>query len=286
MEFRILVVDDEESLVSTLTEIFFEKGYLVSQALSGEEAVEAFDRQPADLVLLDLQMPGLSGADVLRHIRAKAPQTRVVVVTAFPERENEVKPLGYDAFVQKPFAMERLVRTVDSLLTRKDEEELKTVTMPEELEQASPGEPLADILILEPVKDIAAPIIYFLRHPEPGRGYGTYHFSWADDLSQAMTVLFAMRPDLVMVDLLTVPAPADAVKQLTSCEYQPKDYLFYFHRPLPPERQQVLNTLSFKHWQGNPWKERELETLGSSSARRPWSTGWSNGRRGRWNSRS
>jgi len=262
MEFRILVVDDEESLVSTLTEIFFDKGYQVIQALSGEEAVEAFDHKPVDLVLLDLQMPGISGADVLRHIRATAPQTRVVIVTAFPERENEVKPLGYDAFVQKPFAMDHLVRTVDSLLTGKDDEELKAVTMPEEIQQAAPGTPLADILILEPVKDIAAPIIYFLRHPEPGRNYGTYHFGWATDLQQATTVLFASHPDLVMIDLLTVPDPTEAVKQLMDGPYQPKDFLFYFHKPLPPDRQQVLSALSFKHWEGNPWKEKELEALG------------------------
>jgi len=262
MEFRILVVDDEESLVSTLTEIFFDKGYQVIQALSGEEAVEAFDHKPVDLVLLDLQMPGLSGADVLRHIRAKAPQTRVVIVTAFPEREQEVKPLGYDGFVQKPFAMEHLIRTVDSLLAGKDDEELKAVTMPEEMQEAPPGEPLADILILEPVKDIAAPIIYFLRHPEPGRHYGAYHFNWATDVQQALTVMFAIHPSLVMVDLLTVPDPAEAVKQLLDSPYQPKDYLFYFHKPLPPDRQLVLSALSFKHWEGNPWKEKELETLG------------------------
>ena len=262
MEFRILVVDDEEQMDSTLTEILFDKGYQVLQALSGDEAVAIFGQKPVDLVLLDLQMPGLSGADVLRHIRTKAPKTRVVIVTAFPEREKEVKPLGYDAFIQKPFAMENLIRTVDSLLTRKDDEELKAVTMPEEMQQASPGEPLADILILEPVRDIAAPIIYFLRHPELDRNYGTYHFSWATDLQQAMTVLYAMHPDLVMMDLLTVPSPAEAVKQMMDCEAQPKDYIFYFHRPPTEEEKEFFSRLPFKRWDGNPQKEKELMTLG------------------------
>jgi len=262
MEFRILVVDDEEQMVSTLTEILFDKGYQVLQALSGDEAVAIFDQKPVDLVLLDLQMPGLSGADVLRHIRTKAPQTRVVIVTAFPERENEVKPLGYDGFIQKPFAMENLIRTVDALLTRKDDDEMKAVTMPQEVEQAAPGQPMADILILEPVKEIAAPIMYFLRHPEPGKEYGVYHFNWATDLQQALTVMFAIHPDLVMVDLLTVPSPAETVKQMLDSKCQPKDYIFYFHRPPTEEEKEFFGRFPFKRWDGNPQKEKELMTLG------------------------
>lgn len=260
MEHKILVVDDEERLVRTLTQFFQNEGFRVRQALSGEEAIAVFDREPADLVVLDLQMPGLSGTDVLRHIRQKSPDTRVVILTAYANREKEVKPLGYDAFLTKPFAVEKLIELAHKLLIRKDEEELHEFAMPEMMEKAAPGDPLALVLMLEPFREIAYKIVPPLVNPELAKG--CFHVNWTEDVSTALAIFIAMHPDLVMIDLL-VPQPADVIKEfLSHKDYQPKDYILYLHHPvLPPEEQKFLDSLPAKRWEGNFEYQKEVMTL-------------------------
>ena len=88
---KVLVVDDTPNNVKLLADILTAKGYAVTTAASGEEALASIASQPPDLVLLDVMMPGLSGYDVCRRIRADAPTALlpVVLVTALdPDRER------------------------------------------------------------------------------------------------------------------------------------------------------------------------------------------------------
>jgi adenylate cyclase len=117
---KVLVVDDTPNNVKLLADVLTAKGYAVTTAASGDEALAKIAAEPPDLVLLDVMMPGLSGYDVCRRIRADA-QTEllpVVLVTALdPERER-VKGIeaGADDFLSKPINQGELFARVRSLL--------------------------------------------------------------------------------------------------------------------------------------------------------------------------
>jgi class 3 adenylate cyclase len=117
---RILVVDDTPHNVKLLADLLAARGYLVVTAASGAEALERLAAQPPDLVLLDVVMPGMSGYEVCRAIRA-AEATRllpVVMVTALDPSEERVKGIeaGADDFLAKPIQTAELLARVRSLL--------------------------------------------------------------------------------------------------------------------------------------------------------------------------
>jgi len=77
----ILVVDDEREILDMLTDHLEDEGYAVSQAVDGEQALEGVRREPPDLVLLDITMPGVNGLEVLRRLRRDHPRIPVVMIT-------------------------------------------------------------------------------------------------------------------------------------------------------------------------------------------------------------
>lgn len=256
MEFKILLVDDEKEITGALSQILLGQGYRVVQAGSGDEAAAIIQEDAVDLVILDLNMPGLSGIEVLKRLKVKAPRTRVVVLTGFPELEPEVRKIGCDGFITKPLAVSELVERINALLTHKDEDELKEYTMGAKVWQAYPGEPLATLLLFEPIQSIAQLLLRFLDNSQEAKG--VYKVEWATSLEKATDFLFAVHPDILLMDLMTVQDPAEAVKKLLSCPVQPKDYIFYMHskvhKPLP-------SPLPGKRWDGNPWKQEDLNVL-------------------------
>ena len=118
----ILIADDEPNIVISLEYLLQREGYRVEVARDGDEALQAFQRQVPDLVLLDVMMPRLSGYDVCQKIRENAAWsgTRIVMLTA-RGREIEVAKglaLGADAYVTKPFSTQDLLGQVRVQLER------------------------------------------------------------------------------------------------------------------------------------------------------------------------
>jgi two-component system, response regulator, stage 0 sporulation protein F len=120
---RILVVDDEESVREVLAEYFTEKGYEVSTAEDGRQALEVVDRERPHLVLLDIRMPGEDGVETLRRLRQVAPSVSIIMVTANNdvERARETLKLGALDYVAKPFDFVYLERAVLAGLGKVDE---------------------------------------------------------------------------------------------------------------------------------------------------------------------
>jgi DNA-binding NtrC family response regulator len=114
----ILVVDDEKTIRWSLGEALREDGYEVIDADSGEKGLEWFKKKSADLVLLDLKLPGEDGISILKKIRKLDPTVPVIMMTAYGEVETAVQAMkngAYD-FVLKPFALEKLKITIKNAL--------------------------------------------------------------------------------------------------------------------------------------------------------------------------
>ena len=111
---NILVVDDEEILRDVLGMLLRKEGFRPIFARSGEEALLVYDKEPIDLVLLDVMLPGMSGMDVLRQIRLRDPDQVVIVITAYSSIEGAIDAMRQGAFhyIPKPFKNEEVLLTV------------------------------------------------------------------------------------------------------------------------------------------------------------------------------
>ena len=102
---RMLIVEDERDIADCLQEFFAGQGFAVSAAFSGEEALERLSVGGAEVVLLDILLPGLSGIEVLRRVKTLCPAARIVMVTALDREDLRLQAYHYGAcgFVTKPF---------------------------------------------------------------------------------------------------------------------------------------------------------------------------------------
>jgi DNA-binding NtrC family response regulator len=111
---KLLVVDDEQSMRQLLSLVFGREGYEVRTARTGREALEILRLSAVDVIISDVKMPDMSGIELLREVRAIAPDTPVIMMTAFAtiETAREAFKLGADDFVQKPFDVDELKEIV------------------------------------------------------------------------------------------------------------------------------------------------------------------------------
>jgi CheY-like chemotaxis protein len=107
---RVLLVDDDPRVIGLLRDYFAADGYEVELALHGGDALTLVQHEPPDVVLLDIEMPGLDGFEVLARLRAALPNVPVIVVTASTEATVATRALegGAASFVTKPFDLARL----------------------------------------------------------------------------------------------------------------------------------------------------------------------------------
>lgn len=166
---RILIVEDDQKIAGTLAAGLEKKGYAVDVIHDGTEALTriSLHRADYDLILLDLNLPGMSGADICREARDKGVTTPILILTAHAETENKVNLLlsGADDYVVKPFSFDELAARIQALLRRPNESKPTKLSVGElELDPgahtvAKEGKPLEltlkEFMLLE----------YFMRHP-------------------------------------------------------------------------------------------------------------------------
>jgi len=116
---RILVVEDEESFSEALAYLLGKEGFDVVLADTGTAAVELFDKHGADLVLLDLMLPGLSGTEVCRQLRTRS-SVPIIMLTAKDAEIDKVVglELGADDYVTKPYSSRELIARIRAVLRR------------------------------------------------------------------------------------------------------------------------------------------------------------------------
>jgi two-component system response regulator AtoC len=120
---RILLVEDDEEMRSLLADVLAEEEYEVVQAKNGAEALLCLHRDDFAVIVLDKNMPGLSGLDLLPGVRTICPRTCVILITAFGDTQTYLKAMekGAFEFLFKPFRMEELLQTVRRALSRRDQ---------------------------------------------------------------------------------------------------------------------------------------------------------------------
>jgi DNA-binding response OmpR family regulator len=120
---HILVVDDEPSIVTVVRERLEREGFTVRAVASGEEALAHIDTDPADLVVLDVMLPGIDGFEVLRRLRSTGDTVPVIVLTARDEDVEKIVglELGADDYLVKPFNPRELSARVRAVLRRQSE---------------------------------------------------------------------------------------------------------------------------------------------------------------------
>jgi two-component system response regulator RegX3 len=116
---KILVVEDEDSVLDPLELLLNKEGFTVVTAKTGKEALEKFDNAGADLILLDLMIPEVSGTEVCRQIRSKS-QVPIIMLTAKDTEVDKVVglELGADDYVVKPYSKAELVARIKAVLRR------------------------------------------------------------------------------------------------------------------------------------------------------------------------
>jgi two-component system response regulator RegX3 len=116
---RVLIVEDEESFADPLEFLLRKEGFTTAVATTGQGALEEFDRNGADIVLLDLMLPGMSGTDVCRALRTRS-AVPVIMVTARDDEIDKVVglELGADDYVTKPYSARELIARVRAVLRR------------------------------------------------------------------------------------------------------------------------------------------------------------------------
>jgi two-component system cell cycle response regulator DivK len=115
---RILVVEDNPKNLKLVRDVLTYAGYEVIEATSGEDGVRLAAEMVPDLILMDLQLPGIDGAEALRQIRATERQVPVVAVTAFAMNNDRTRAFdaGFDAYVEKPISVRALPQQVSDFL--------------------------------------------------------------------------------------------------------------------------------------------------------------------------
>jgi two-component system response regulator HydG len=125
---RIIVVDDDTDICSTMSLFLRLKGYDVDVANTGKEAVEKSKTGIYDVALLDIRLPDIEGTKLLAALRQTTPKTIKIMVTGFPTLDNAVQALklGADDYVMKPVDPEELVQTIQKKLDERKETQIMT----------------------------------------------------------------------------------------------------------------------------------------------------------------
>lgn len=116
---RVLLIEDDEEIAHLLEDYLLDQGFLITTAGDGLTGVKSFERNPPDIVLLDLMLPGIPGLEVLDRIR-RTSATPVILLTALGDEDDRVKGLdrGADDYLVKPYSPRELLARIGSLLRR------------------------------------------------------------------------------------------------------------------------------------------------------------------------
>jgi len=121
---RILVVDDDETIRTTMKAILQDEGYIVDLAATGKEAIQKTTEKNYNIALLDIRLPDMEGVELLKLLKDGIPRTRKIMVTGYPSMQNAISALNKnaDAYLLKPVDVEKLLATVKQQISDQENE--------------------------------------------------------------------------------------------------------------------------------------------------------------------
>ena len=113
---KILVVDDERSVIKLMENVFRKQGYETKSAESAEEALEILENEKIHVMFLDLNLPGMNGVELCREIRKQLPMALIYAITGYASlfELSDCREAGFDDYFKKPVEIETLTRTAES----------------------------------------------------------------------------------------------------------------------------------------------------------------------------
>jgi len=116
----VLIIEDNEKNMKLARDILQAKGFKTVEAVTGEEGVKLAKERKPDLVLMDIQLPGINGIEAFRQLRAEAATAKIPVValtaSVTPTDRSQITAAGFDAFISKPISLKEFVETVKRLV--------------------------------------------------------------------------------------------------------------------------------------------------------------------------
>ena len=118
---RLLIVEDEKKLCDTIAKTLYQAGYEVDTCYDGDEALDYILAENYDLIVLDLNLPGTDGMDILKELRKENEETKVLILSARSQIVDKVEGLdaGANDYMEKPFHLQELEARIRSLTRRK-----------------------------------------------------------------------------------------------------------------------------------------------------------------------
>ena len=125
--YKLLIVDDEQSVRYSFKKLLNSSNYIIVEASNAEEAIAAFKSEKPNLVLLDIEMPGKDGIQVLKEMNELSPKIPVIIITAYGSGDRVIKAMKYGAYeyIEKPFDIPKLIFVIEDALKNSSTEELK-----------------------------------------------------------------------------------------------------------------------------------------------------------------
>jgi CheY-like chemotaxis protein len=232
---KVLLVDDDTSLTNMLKDYL--KGEIRHElyvSLTGEEALKILEDKKPDVVLLDMQLPGIQGTQVLRIIREKYPITKVLVITSYDKQVKEtVEKLGVDGFFPKPIVLSDVIERIKEVLKAKDSTIVKPIPL-SEIQKREGITPTAKILFIE--REFWLPYLLPIGDSDrednyPLGQYGEFEFRSVYCQKYVLQELELFRPDIVIC-ATEVPldepsgkesvSTAGLISKITKSKYAPK----------------------------------------------------------------
>lgn len=125
MKKRILIADDDASVRKALGKVLENEGYNIMLAADGREALERFESEPVDLLLLDIGLPIRNGWDTFERITSQAPAFPIIIITGKANQHDMAVAAGVGALIEKPLDVAQLLKTIQELLAEPPEARLR-----------------------------------------------------------------------------------------------------------------------------------------------------------------
>jgi len=119
---RIMIIEDDEAMRSLLEDFFEEEGFETDSASNGADALRILSKDPLDLIVTDIRMPGLTGLDILPRLRRLKPETPIIVMTAFGSEDVRRRSLerGATTYLEKPIHLSQLRTLIHEMISEKE----------------------------------------------------------------------------------------------------------------------------------------------------------------------